>query len=92
MNKIFVFVSNGELHKPSKTEFGNVEYVPKLLHRPKRVEKVSPLDPGHLVIICDPAQPGNKAGQVRTVEAKTIHGLLHRVVTKLAALTFSEST
>ena len=82
-----------------------VEYLPKLLNRPKWTDLTKPLVPGQLVVICEPNQPRSlwetarivetfkgKDGQVRTAAVQTKRGIIRRPVTKLAALSFCEST
>ena len=77
-----------------------VEYLPKLLTRPKWQQKVEPLKTNDLVIVCDPNKPRSqwqkgritqvfpaKDGQVRYAEVRTSTGLYRRPASRLAALT-----
>ncbi|XP_017465319.1 PREDICTED: uncharacterized protein LOC108358465 [Rhagoletis zephyria] len=80
------------------------EYLPSLICRPKWREQVKPLQPGQLVIVCEPNFPRSKwlkgrikevfaakDGQVRSAIVQTSTGDLRRPAAKLAALNICES-
>ncbi|XP_036347887.1 uncharacterized protein LOC118757238 [Rhagoletis pomonella] len=80
------------------------EYLPSLICRPKWREQVKPLQPGQLVIVCEPNLPRSKwlkgrikevfaakDGQVRSAIVQTSTGDLRRPAAKLAALNICES-